>query len=118
MGQYGIRLNDEEEKTVLSAMAASGDEFVSSHIKRVYFEALKGDHDVRGQIATTLQRIETMLTDRRKTRGEADGEMMTLLLAANYLLARSMVPVNVRIEMDKHISVSNLENFVKEGKKL
>lgn len=109
-----IKFNDAEAQRLARALAASGDEGVSTHIKRVYFDALKLNTDVLEDIRQHLARLASGLeTLKEKEAAQSDPAMMLSLLCGLYVMVRKSVPENVRAQADQALEIEAIEAYLK-----
>lgn len=120
MSSVQIRLNDEEEELVLRAMVASGDKQTATHIKKVYFEAIKGNDLVANKVYEALELLNHKI-DKLGNLGAAgeqsnDQQMVLTLLCGLYVMIRKSVAENIRKSADNYLDADAIENFLKEEK--
>jgi hypothetical protein len=120
MASVQIRLNDEEEEWVLRAMIASGDKQTATHIKKVYFEAIKGNDLMANKVYEALELLNHKLDNMGKSEpGEVvnnDQQMMLALLCGLYVMIRKSVSENIRKSADVYLDAEAIESYLKEEK--
>lgn len=108
----GFRVTKEEENRILSEMIAAGDEGISQHIKRVYFEAINGEST--GTMSSMMEDIFLNIKYlREKENAKPDDGMMLQLLCGLYLMLRNSVGDGVKKEADQYVDAQQIEIFLK-----
>lgn len=109
-----IKFNDEEAEVLARAHAASGLAGVSSHIKQVYFDALKLNVGVLQEIRGDLDRIGSGI---ERLRGgdddRSDPEMLLSILCGLYVMVRKSVGESIRAQADQALDVGAIESYLK-----
>ena len=109
-----IKFNDEEAQVLARAHAASGVAGLSSHIKQVYFDALKLNVGVLQEIRGDLDRIGSNI---ERLRGSGDGrtdpEMLLSILCGLYVMVRKSVGDSIRAQADQALDVGAIERYLK-----
>jgi len=109
-----IKFNDEEAQVLARAHAASGVAGVSSHIKQVYFDALKPNVGVLQEIRGDLDRIGSNI---ERLRGSddvrTDPEMLLSILCGLYVMVRKSVGDSIRAQADQALDVGAIERYLK-----
>lgn len=108
-----FRVDDEEERIVMSEMLATGDETIAAHVKRVYFASVSG---------LPVKNSSTLLEDiflnvqylREKEKANPDDGLMLQVLCGLYLMLRNSVNDNVKKEADTYIDADEVLKFLKE----
>ena len=109
-----IKFNDEEAEVLARAHAASGLAGVSSHIKQVYFDALKLNVGVLQEIRGDLDRIDSGIERLRGADdGRADPEMLLSILCGLYVMVRKSVGESIRAQADQALDVGAIESYLK-----
>lgn len=109
-----IKFNDEEAEVLARAHAASGLAGVSSHIKQVYFDALKLNVGVLQEIRGDLDRIGSGIERLRGADdGRADPEMLLSILCGLYVMVRKSVGESIRAQADQALDVGAIESYLK-----
>ena len=112
-----IKFNDEEAQVLARAHAASGLTGVSSHIKQVYFDALKLNVGVLQEIREDLVRIGSNIEHLRSSNESDDGgndsEMLLSILCGLYVMVRKSVGDSIRAQADQALDVGAIENYLK-----
>ncbi|WP_371436632.1 hypothetical protein [Polaromonas sp.] len=109
-----IKFNDEEAEVLLRAHAASGTAGVSSHIKQVYFDALKLNVGVLQDIRSDLDRIGGGIERLRESeRGQGDPEMLLSILCGLYVMVRKSVGESIRAQADTALDFKAIESYLK-----
>jgi hypothetical protein len=109
-----IKFNDEEAEVLQRAHAASGVSGLSSHIKQVYFDALKLNVGVLQDIRVDLDRLGhgiERLRDSGNDRG--DPELMLSILCGLYVMVRRSVGDSVRAQADQALDVAAIESYLR-----
>lgn len=113
----GIRFNDDEDALLMRAMAAFGDDQMSSHVKRVYFEALKPNMEALNQIRDSLERIESLMEGLQSAQkggsGDVDATMLLSIVCGTYLMIRKSVGDSIRAQSDKLLDHAAIETFLR-----
>lgn len=110
-----IKFNEEEAEVLLRAHAASGVTGVSSHIKQVYFDALKLNVGVLQEIRGDLDRIGSGVDRLRDSDdGRGDPEMLLSILCGLYVMVRKSVGESIRAQADKALDVTAIESYLRE----
>ena len=109
-----IKFNDEEAEVLLRAHAASGVAGLSSHIKQVYFDALKLNvgvlQDIRGDLDGIWRDLERL---RGSDDGRGDSDMLLSILCGLYVMVRKSVGESIRAQADLALDVSAIEGYLK-----
>ena len=109
-----IKFNNEEAEVLQRAHAASGIAGVSSHIKQVYFDALKLNVGVLQDIRSDLDRIGGGIERLRECeRGPGDPEMLLSILCGLYVMVRKSVGESIRAQADTALDVKAIESYLK-----
>jgi hypothetical protein len=109
-----IKFNDEEAQVLARAHAASGVAGVSSHIKQVYFDALKLNVGVLQEIRADLDRIGGNLERLRSSDvARSDPEMLLSILCGLYVMVRKSVGDSIRAQADQALDVDEIERYLK-----
>lgn len=109
-----IKFNDEEAEVLLRAHAASGVTGVSSHIKQVYFDALKLNVGVLQEIRGDLDRIGSNIERLRGSDdARTDPEMLLSILCGLYVMVRKSVGDSIRAQADQALDVGAIETYLK-----
>lgn len=109
-----IKFNDEEAEVLARAHAASGLAGMSSHIKQVYFDALKLNLGVLQEIRGDLDRIGSNIERLRGADdGRADPEMLLSILCGLYVMVRKSVGDSIRAQADQALDVGAIETYLK-----
>jgi len=109
-----IKFNDEEAEVLARAHAASGVSGVSSHIKQVYFDALKLNVGVLQEIRSDLDRIGSNIERLRGSDdGHSDPEMLLAILCGLYVMVRKSVGDSIRAQADQALDVGEIETYLK-----
>jgi hypothetical protein len=115
MGKYvPIRFNDDEASFLERSFAASDDAGLSTHIKRVYFDALRTNVDALAGVRAELERVGSAI-GRLQQPGDAgvDQQLMLSVLCGLYVMVRKSVGESVRAQADQVIDVSAIETYLK-----
>lgn len=109
-----IKFNDEEAEVLARAHAASGLTGLSSHIKQVYFDALKLNVGVLQEIRGDLDRIGDGIERLRSADGgHTDPEMLLSILCGLYVMVRKSVGESIRAQADQALDVGAIESYLK-----
>lgn len=110
----GVRFNDEEEAILYRAMAAYGDDQMSAHLKRVYFDALKPNAQVLDGIRSELERMSSLLEDfKQSENGHTDSAMLLSIVCGLYVMVRKSVNDSIRSQADKMLDVTAIEGYLR-----
>ena len=110
-----IRLNDQEEEALMRCFAGSGDQALSQHIKRVYFNAAELNGAAVAAIQNDVELIAQDLAALRAANARQDANLALNLLSGLYLMVRKSVAENVRSQADKYLDHGAIETYLKEG---
>lgn len=109
-----IKFNDEEAELLQRAHAASGVAGLSSHIKQVYFDALKLNVGVLQEIRGDLDRIGAGVERLRDDdAGKPDTDMLLAIACGLYVMVRKSVGESIRAQADQVLDVSAIEGYLK-----
>jgi hypothetical protein len=127
----GIRLNNIEEERVLGAMLAAGDENVSTHIKRVYFDALDRKDDYLYRISPELEQIQYLLRELQAQASDntlaidhaslsnafaettnPQQDLLLTLMSGMYRMLRQAVPAPIQRKADELINIAVIEEYL------
>ena len=113
----GLRFNNIEEERVLGAMLAAGDENVSTHIKRVYFQALDLAERHHDEVSVELQDIQHQIgilqAMQAAPSAQAANDPTLKLLCNLYSMVRDSVATPLRLQADVHINIQAIEEYLK-----
>lgn len=115
MGKYvPIRFNDEEAGFLERSFAASDDAGLSTHIKRVYFEALRPNAHALDGVRAELERMGVII-GRLQQPADAgvDQQLMLSVLCGLYVMVRKSVGDSIRAQADQVIDVSAIETYLR-----
>ena len=115
MGRYvPIRFNDDEASFLERSFAASDDAGLSTHIKRVYFDALRPNTDALAGVRAELERMG-MVIGRLQQAGDGGGDQQLMLsvLCGLYVMVRKSVGDSIRAQADQVIDVSAIETYLR-----
>jgi hypothetical protein len=125
-----IKFNDEEAEILGRAHAASGVAGLSSHIKQVYFDAVRLQVDVLQGIRDDLDRIGASVERLREHQAEtaergavgsgirgserdADADLLLSILCGLYVMVHKSVGDSVRAQADQALEISAIESYLK-----
>ena len=109
-----IKFNDEEAELLQRAHAASDVRGLSSHIKQVYFDALKLNVGVLQEIRADLDRLGDGIERLREgDRATADPEMLLSILCGLYVMVRKSVGDSIRAQADASLDVKAIESYLR-----
>lgn len=123
MGRYvPIRFNDEEAASLERSFAASEDTALGTHIKRVYFGAVRLQVDVLRDIRRDMDRIGAGVERLRELHAESgaglDGpqstDMMLSILCGLYVMVRKSVGDSIRAQADQVLEIAAIERYLKD----
>ena len=123
MGRYvPIRFNDEEAASLERSFAASEDTALGTHIKRVYFDAVRLQVDVLQDIRRDMDRIGAGVERLRELHAESgaglDGrqstDMMLSILCGLYVMVRKSVGDSIRAQADQVLEIVAIERYLKD----
>jgi hypothetical protein len=109
-----IKFNDEESEILQRAHAASGTSGLSSHIKQVYFDALKLNIGVLQEIRDDLGRIGFGVERiRQRDSASREDDLLLSVMCGLYVMVRKSVGESIRSQADQVIDVAALEAYLK-----
>lgn len=109
-----IRFNDAEEAFLQRSFAASDDEALSTHIKRVYFDALRPNTDALQGMRAELEHIGSAVERLQGCDSNAaDPQLLLSVLCGLYLMVRKSVGESVRSQADQVLDVAAIESYLK-----
>ncbi len=108
-----IKFNDKETEVLRRAHAASGTSGLSSHIKQVYFDALKLNVSVLQEIRDELGRIDYGAERIRQSDSARDDDLLLSVMCGLYVMVRKSVGESIRSQADQVIDVTALESYLK-----
>lgn len=108
-----IKFNDEETELLQRAHAASGTAGLSSHIKQVYFHALKPNAAVLHDIRAALERLDAGMPRAIRDEGTGDDGLMLSVLCGLYLMVRKSVGDSIRSQADQWLDAQSLEAYLR-----
>lgn len=115
-----IKFNEEETELLSRAHAASGVPGLSSHIKQVYFDAVRLQVDVLQGIRRDLDRIGASVERLRERQAEAVGQggreetdLLLGILCGLYVMVRKSVGDSIRAQADQALDISAIEGYLK-----
>lgn len=109
-----VKFNEEESELLQRAHAASGVAGLSSHIKQVYFDALKLNVGVLQDIRGDLDRIGSGIARLQESeRSSGDPEMLLSILCGLYVMVRKSVGESIRAQADTALDVKAIEGYLK-----
>lgn len=112
-----MKFNDVELDMLNRCFAASGAKHLSTHIKEVYFAAMRPGTDsfvgLEGQL-TAIEGMLAQLVDRQQDLGGSrdEGLLLTLVAGIFHMLHGSVEPAR-RMLVDKTVNVQEVEQFLK-----
>ena len=117
MGRYvPIRFNDAEAAFLERSFAASEDAGLSTHIKRVYFDALRPNTEAVASLRTELRRMHELLQRMEPGRaGQPDEVLVLTVLCGLYLMVRRSVTESVRAQADQALDAAVIELYLRDG---
>ena len=115
MGRYvPIRFNDDEAAFLERSFAASEDTALSTHIKRVYFDALQPNTDALQGVRSELERIGLAINRLQAAEAAgADPQLLLSVLCGLYVMVRKSVGDSIRAQADQVLDVTAIESFLK-----
>ena len=112
-----IRFTEEEINKIISAMMDTGEEKLSSHIKRIYFKTIDKEEQVSDLLEAVsgleLRLIHMQNTLRENKEENANTELLLTVLSGVYVMVRSLVSEKVKRETDQSINIVTVENYLK-----
>ena len=113
-----IKFNDEELAKLMKAFGASDDPHVGTHIKRVYFAALRPNLEVMEGLRTQLEALNGAMTRLESNvasggGGARDETLLLTLICGIYSMIHASVPQAQRIQVDKAIDKKQVDHFLK-----
>lgn len=115
-----IKFNDEEERVLQGAFAASGLTGLSSHIKQVYFDAVRLQVDVLQDIRHDLERIGAGVDRLRELQagdahggGGRDADLVLGILCGLYVMVRKSVGEGIRAQADQALDIGAIEGYLR-----
>jgi hypothetical protein len=109
-----IRFNDAEEAFLQRSFAASDDEALGTHIKRVYFDALRPNTDALQSMRTELERINSEIGRLQGAEARAaDPQLLLSVLCGLYVMVRKSVGESIRSQADQVLDVAAIESYLK-----
>lgn len=109
-----LKFNDAEAETLHRVHAASGTAGLSSHIKGVYFDALKLNVNVLDDIRAELDRIgEGIDAVRAAGQGARDSDLLLSVVCGLYLMVRKSVSESVRAQADQMLDAKAIEDYLR-----
>lgn len=112
-----LKMNDDEMERLERSFAASGETFLSTHIKKVYFEAVRPSGDSLRTIKQQLDALEKALESlaARPAGGseERDETLLLTLVCGIYHMLRESVQAPARVLADKTIDANVVENYLR-----
>lgn len=109
-----IRFNDAEAAFLERSFAASDDMALSTHIKRVYFDALRPNTDAIQGVRAEMERIVSVISRIQPADGPAADQQLHLsVLCGLYVMVRRSVSDSIRAQADQAIDVAAIEDFLK-----
>lgn len=108
-----IRFNDYEASFLERSFAASDDVALGTHIKRVYFDALRPNTDALAGVRAELEGISATLRARQTSDSGADPQLMLSVLCGLYVMVRKSVGESIRAQADQVIEVAAIEAYLR-----
>lgn len=106
-----FRVNREEQEVILKAMVESGDTKMNAHVKRIYFDQAKGKVDKK---EVMLEDIFMYVRYLKENKADNNEDLIMKLLSGIYIMLRSSVAEEVKIEADKMLDVKAIKLFLEE----
>lgn len=115
MGRYvPIRFNDDEASFLERSFAASDDQALSTHIKRVYFDALRPNTDAIQGMRVEMEKIGLAISQIQTADSPATDQQLHLsVLCGLYVMVRRSVSDSIRAQADQVIDVAAIESFLR-----
>lgn len=115
-----IKFNDEETEVLSRAHAASGVAGLSSHIKQVYFDAVRLQvdvlqgirHDLDG-IGASVERLRERQAEAVEQGGREEIDLLLGILCGLYVMVRKSVGESIRAQADQALDISAIEGYLK-----
>jgi hypothetical protein len=111
-----IRFNDEEAAMLERSFAASGETGLSTHIKRVYFDALRPQTETLVELRAELGRIGAAI-DRLPSLDPpgTDPQLLLSIVCGLYVMVRRSVGDSIRAQVDQVLDVNAIESYLRGG---
>jgi hypothetical protein len=115
-----IKFNDEEAEVLRRVHAASGVAGLSSHIKQVYFDAVRLDgnhlqglrHDVE-RLGASVDRLRERQSEGMGQGGPDESDLMLGILCGLYVMVRKSVGDSIRAQADQALDIAAIEAYLK-----
>ena len=116
-----IRFNDEEAESLERLFAASQDVALSTHIKRVYFDAARLQVDVLQDIRRDMERIGACVERLRDLHAQGDvlqgqqpaADLTLSILCGLYVMVRKSVGDSIRAQADQALDIAAIEGYLR-----
>ena len=109
-----IRFNDDEAGFLERSFAASDDVALSTHIKRVYFDALRPNTDALAGVRAELEKMGSLIGRLQQPDGGGeDPQLMLSILCGLYVMVRKSVGESIRAQADQALDVGAIERYLK-----
>jgi hypothetical protein len=115
-----IKFNDEEAEVLRRVHAASGVAGLSSHIKQVYFDAVRLQGGVLQELRRDLERLGASVDRLRDRQGEWTGQgasdefdLMLGILCGLYVMVRKSVGDSIRAQADQALDIAAIEGYLR-----
>jgi hypothetical protein len=115
-----IKFNDEETEVLSRAHAASGVVGLSSHIKQVYFDAVRLQVDVLqgirrdlDAIGASVERLRERQAETVEQHGREEVDLLLGILCGLYVMVRKSVGESIRAQADQALDISAIEGYLK-----
>ena len=115
-----IKFNEEETELLRRAHAASGVPGLSSHIKQVYFDAvrlqvgvLQGIRRDLDRIGAGVERLRERQAETVEQGGREETDLLLGILCGLYVMVRKSVGDSIRAQADQALDISAIEGYLK-----
>jgi len=109
-----IRFNDEEAAVLERSFAASGEIGLSTHIKRVYFDALQPQTETIGELRAELAQLGAAIARLPASEGaSADAQLLLSVVCGLYVMVRKSVGDSIRAQADQVLDVTAIESYLR-----
>jgi len=108
-----IKFNDEETEILRRVHAASGVAGLSSHIKQVYFDAVRPEGGVLQElrrdlerVGATIERLREQQSERQGQGGPDESDLVLGILCGLYVMVRKSVGDSIRAQADQALDIA------------
>lgn len=115
-----IRFNDEEAACLERCFAVSEDSALSTHIKRIYFDAvrlemgaLQGIRRDLDRIGAGVERLRELQVETVEQGSREETDLLLGILCGLYVMVRKSVGDSIRAQADQALDISAIEGYLK-----